>query len=123
MAEIASWVERGYVKRLDAYMGEIAAASYAMCQEELAQAAGKTSGRVGVFRNHSKVGVILGSRFSCAIASSANVNTNPRCENTTITCDRDVALWYKAYFDGIKPFNGSPEGWRPYEAYGKESAL
>lgn len=29
----------------------------------------------------------------------------------------------KAYFDGIKPFNGSPEGWRPYEAYGKESAL
>lgn len=123
VAEIASWVERGYVKRLDAYMGEIAAASYVMCQEELAQAAGKTGGRVGVFRNHSKVGVILGPRFSCAIASSANVNTNPRCENTTITCDLDVALWYKAYFDGIKPFNGSPEGWRPYEAYGKESAL
>ena len=47
VAEIASWVERGYAKRLDAYMGEIAAASYAMCQEELAQATGKTGGRQG----------------------------------------------------------------------------
>lgn len=54
-------------------------------------------------------------RFSCAITSSANINTNPRTENTVITCDRDVALWYKAYYDGIHPFNGSPEGWEPYE--------
>lgn len=30
VAEIASWVDRGYVRRLDAYMGEIAAASYAL---------------------------------------------------------------------------------------------
>ena len=115
VAEIASWVDRGYVRRLDAYMGEIAAASYALCQEELAAAAEATGGRVGVFRNHSKVAVILGDRFSCAITSSANINTNPRTENTVITCDRDVALWYKAYYDGIHPFNGSPEGWEPYE--------
>ena len=96
-------------------MGEIAAASYALCQEELAAAAEATGGRVGVFRNHSKVAVILGDRFSCAITSSANINTNPRTENTVITCDRDVALWYKAYYDGIHPFNGSPEEWEPYE--------
>lgn len=108
-------VDRGYVRRLDAYMGEIAAASYALCQEELAAAAEATGGRVGVFRNHSKVAVILGDRFSCAITSSANINTNPRTENTVITCDRDVALWYKAYYDGIHPFNGSPEEWEPYE--------
>lgn len=96
-------------------MGEIAAASYALCQEELSQAAEATGGRVGVFRNHSKVAVILGERFDCAITSSANINTNPRCENTVITCDRDVALWYKAYYDGIHPFDGSPEGWELYE--------
>lgn len=54
-------------------------------------------------------------RPGCAITSSANINTNPRTENTVITCDRDVALWYKAYYDGIHPFNGSPEGWEPYE--------
>lgn len=115
VAEIASWVDRGYVRRLDAYMGEIAAASYALCQEELAAAAEATGGRVGVFRNHSKVAVILGDRFSCAITSSANINTNPRTENTVITCERDVALWYKAYYDGIHPFNGSPKNWKPYK--------
>lgn len=114
VAELAEWVDRGMVMRLDAYMGEIASASYAMCQQELEDAAQKSGGRVGVFRNHAKVGVVIGERFDCVITSSANVNTNPRCENTVITCDADIAMWYKDFFDGINPFNGSPEGWKPW---------
>lgn len=121
--EVASWVRRGYVERLDAYMGEIAGASYAMCQTELEAACRATGGRAGVFRNHSKVAVLLGPRFDCVVTSSANINTNPRTENTVITCDRDVALWYKDYFDGIHPFNGSPEGWEPYQVRPEKSTL
>lgn len=76
-----------------------------------------------MFRNHSKVAVLLGPRFDCVVTSSANINTNPRTENTVITCDRDVALWYKDYFDGIHPFNGSPEGWEPYQVQPEKSTL
>lgn len=43
--EVASWVRRGYVERLDANMGEIAGASYAMCQTELEAACRATGGR------------------------------------------------------------------------------
>ncbi len=113
--EIAEWVRRGLIGRLDCYMGEIAGASYANCQAELERAARKTGGRCGIFQNHSKVGVMLGPRFDCAITSSANINTNPRCENTVITCDHDVALFYKGFFDAISPFNGNPDGWKPYQ--------
>lgn len=115
VAEIASWIDRGFVGRFDCYMGEIAQASYAKCQEELTTAAQKTGGRVGVFRNHSKVGVIFGERFDCVICSSANINTNPRAENTIITCDTETADFYKTYFDGIHPFNPTPNTWTPYQ--------
>lgn len=112
--EIGSWCQRGIVGRLDAYMGEIARASYAACQDDMERIAKSTGGRCGVFRNHSKVAVILGERYDCVITSSANINTNPRCENTVITCDTNTALWYKDFFDSIQPFNGTPEGWKPY---------
>lgn len=123
VAELAGWIRRGYVSRMDAYMGEIAGASYAMCQAELEEACQATGGRAGVFRNHSKVAVLLGPRFDCVVTSSANINTNPRTENTVITCDRGVALWYKEYFDGIHPFNGSPEWWEPYEVRAEKPTL
>lgn len=115
VAEIASWIDRGFVGRFDCYMGEIAQAIYAKCQEDLTTAAQKTGGRVGVLRNHSKVGVIYGDAFDCVICSSANINTNPRAENTIITCDTDVADFYKSFFDGIHPFNPTPKTWTPYQ--------
>lgn len=114
VSEIGQWVKAGLVGRLDAYMGEIARASYSDCQDELEAVTASTGGRCGVFKNHSKVAVILGERYDCVITSSANINTNPRCENTVITCDTSVAEWYKAYFDDVRPFNGVPEGWEPY---------
>ena len=44
-----------------------------------------------------------------------NINTNPRTENTVVICNTSVADFYKAYFDDIKPFNGSPDGWKPWQ--------
>lgn len=67
-----------------------------------------------VTRNHSKVMVGIGRDFDFAIASSANVNTNPRIEQTTITVDKDVARFYKDFFDGLQPFNGGFESWTPW---------
>ena len=48
--------------------------------------------------------VLLGERFNAVIESSANVNTNPRIENTVVTVDSELAYWYKEFFDGIKSF-------------------
>lgn len=104
IAEIRSWIERGYIGRCDFYIGEIFKASYYKQYEELIELCKTLGGRVCMFRNHSKVMVALGERFDAVVESSANVNTNPRCENSVITVDTELALWYKEFFDGIKSF-------------------
>lgn len=109
--EIKTWVEKKLIDRIDFYVGEIARASYAKCTEDLIDISAMTNGRCAVFRNHSKVILCYGDKFTCAILSSANVNTNPRTENTTIICEKEVADFYKSYFDDIKPFNGNPDNW------------
>lgn len=103
--EMGSWLDRGAVGRFDFYCGEIAKASYAMCAAALGEIARRGGGRLGVFRNHSKVMAFYGEKFDGAILSSANVNTNPRTENTVIARQTEVADFYKAFFDGIHPFN------------------
>jgi hypothetical protein len=105
VTEMGSWIERGAVDRFDFYCGEIAKASYALCATELGDIARRGGGRLGVFRNHSKVMCFYGDRFDGVITSSANVNTNPRTENTVITCVTEIADFYKAFFDDIHPFN------------------
>ncbi len=80
---LADYVRRGFIGRVDFFVGEIFKGS---CPEAYARAAAlckSCGGRMVTFRNHAKVMIIHGDRFDCLIESSANVNTNPRCENTT----------------------------------------
>ena len=74
-----------------------------------------------MFRNHAKVFCGFGERFDFTIESSANVNTNPRTENTVITLDTGLALFYKEFFDGIVSFERNFDGWMPYEIKREES--
>lgn len=67
-----------------------------------------------MFRNHSKIMVLLGDKFDATIESSANVNTNPRSEQATITIDTELALWYKEIFDGVKSFERDFDNVQPY---------
>lgn len=67
-----------------------------------------------MFRNHSKVMVILGNDFDAVIESSANVNTNPRSEQATITVDSELAHWYKEIFDGVRSFERNFDDVQPY---------
>ena len=113
--EIKKWLDNGYVERVDFYVGEIFQGSYAGIYEFLRDNCCRNGGRIAVFRNHSKVMAGFGERFDFAIASSANVNTNPRCENTTITVNSEVAAFYKEFFDGINSFNKDFSGWKPWE--------
>ena len=113
--EIGRWHERGMVGRMDFYVGEIFTARYSGEYSVLRPLAKRMGGRACMFRNHSKVMVGFGDRFDFVIESSANVNTNPRAEQTVITLNPDLARFYKAYFDDIKPFNRDDcAGWSPY---------
>lgn len=105
VSEMGEWQAKGLVRRFDFYCGEIAKASYALCAEELSAIARAGGGRLGVFRNHSKVMAFYGKLFSGAILSSANVNTNPRTEQTVIDTHAETADFYKSFFDEIHPFN------------------
>ena len=113
--EIDDWVNKGMVGRVEFYVGEIFKNGYRGVLDELCAIATKTGGRVARFRNHSKVMVLLGERFDCVIESSANINTNPRCEQTVVTVDSGLARFYKDYYDGINDFDGRFKNWEPYD--------
>lgn len=111
--DLVAWHRRGLLDRVDFFVGEIFPGSYTQVYARTCEAADLWEGRVVVFRNHAKVMVVIGERFDCVIESSANVNTNPRSENTVVTVDRQLAADYVELFNGIHPFNTSTYPDRP----------
>ena len=116
VALFGEWIEQGKIKRLDCYVGEIFPNSYSAQFNELKKIIDKTDGRICVFRNHAKLYAGFGEKFDFAIESSANINTNPRTEQTTITVCSELAKFYKSFYDDIKSFDRSYEDWRSYNA-------
>lgn len=112
--EMLEWVRRGDVRRFVFYVGEIFKNGYRGCLDVLDEICQLTGGRVARFRNHSKLMMFFGERYSGVIESSANVDTNPRTEQTCITVDRSLAEFYLDYFDGINDFDGRYEEWQPW---------
>lgn len=113
--EMLDWLNRGMVKRFDFYVGEIFKDGYRGCRDALDEICRLCGGRVARFRNHSKLMVAYGDKFDCVIESSANVNTNPRTEQTCITVDSDLCDFYKDYFDEINDFDGGYKQWKPWK--------
>lgn len=112
--EMLAWCKRGDVRRFDFYVGEIFKSGYRGCIDVLDQICALTGGRVARFRNHSKLMLFFGERYSGVIESSANVDTNPRTEQTCITIDRSLAEFYLDYFDDINDFDGRYKEWQPW---------
>lgn len=106
--QLQQWYEAGRIRKFDMYLGEIFPGSYRI---EWAMAkkfyqAHPEAGRAAVFKNHSKIyaGCNVADDFYFGIQTSANINTNPRTEQGSITIDRRLFEFYKEYFDGIKSF-------------------
>ena len=112
--QFREWVESGKIKRLDAYCGEIFPGSYGKQFVALKEVVDMCGGRVCIFRNHAKIYTGIGDKFSFGIESSANINTNPRTEQTTITTGDDIFEFYKEFFDTIKSFNRDYDDWSPW---------
>lgn len=103
--ELRTWHRRGDLGRVDLFVGEIFTGSYPDVYAAALTLTQETGGRICIFRNHAKVSVIVGERFDALIESSANVNTNPRSENTVITVDRSLVADYVDLFNGIHSFD------------------
>lgn len=113
--EMLSWAERGFVGRMDFYVGEIFKSGYRGCLDVLDKICALTGGRVARIRNHAKLMCFFGERFSGTIESSANVDTNPRIEQTCITINREVAEFYKSFFDEMIDYDRRYLDWKPFE--------
>lgn len=113
--EMREWVRSGDVGRFDFYVGEIFKSGYRGCRDVLDEICVMCGGRVARFRNHSKIMAFFGEHYSGVIESSANVDTNPRTEQTCITVSRELAEFFKAYFDGIRDFDGGYPDWQPWK--------
>lgn len=104
VALIERWVDEGRIARVDFHFGEHMAAEYGDIYAAASAIARYSGGAATIARNHSKVSMLANSRddFYCVIESSANVNTNPRIEQTALTCSRDLYEFYREFFDGIQ---------------------
>jgi len=118
--QIKKWFESKDIMMIDAYVGEIFPNQYSQQYHELSDTIGKYSGRICVFKNHSKIFAGTGDKFSFGINSSANINTNPRTENTNIMIGSDIFKFYKDFFDGIKSYNRDFDKWEPYNLESKK---
>jgi len=102
---IGEWLENGTLKKIDAYLGEIFQRSYPMEWKKLNEIFKEYNcGTISVFRNHSKVYAGYGDKYAFAIESSANINTNPRTEQTCITIGEDIYQFYREFYSKIKSF-------------------
>ena len=112
--DLREWYRRGMIGRVDFFLGEIFRGSYPLVYQAVQEFITEEGGRMVIFRNHSKVMAIQGERFDCLIESSANVNTNPRSENTVVTVDTELVKAYLKLFSEIIPFNKDDHGAEPY---------
>lgn len=115
VADIQQMVESGQIQRLDAYMGEIFPNQYADAYEGLCKTVRSVGGRACVFRNHAKIFLVKSGVDYWVVESSANINTNPRAENTVITADRALFMHLKTFFDGVRSFERNFDDWQPAE--------
>lgn len=111
--QFGRWINDGLIGRLDAYVGEIFPNQYADEYAALAAIVRPTGGRLCTFRNHSKIFACRSGDYGLVIESSANINTNPRAENTVLTADIELYRFQLDYFQGVRSFNRDFDDWQP----------
>ena len=113
--EIAGWLAKGYVGRVDLYVGERTIEQYDSVRDIMERTLPSHGGRMCASRNHSKVCLMFGRDFDAVLESSANVNTNPRMEQMTLTVDSELAMWYKSIYDGVESQTPWAWEWEPWQ--------
>ena len=102
--EIGGWLDSGRVEHFELYAGEIFPSQYGDEYELMLRMRETYGCRMGIARNHSKVTLMANTAeaYSLVIESSANVNTNPRIEQSTVHASADLLAWYLEFFRGLR---------------------
>lgn len=108
--QLSTWLDAGRIDQLDLYVGEIFPSQYGDEYARALEMADLYGCRVVVARNHSKVMLMAstGEGYYLITESSANVNTNPRIEQTTITASQALYDFYAEFFAGLKTIDRRP---------------
>lgn len=104
MKELCAWIDSGRIDQLTLAVGEIFPSQYGD-EYELACKMVEIYGiRLIVARNHSKV--ILASNdesnYHIVMEGSANVNTNPRIEQTSIHRSAELLAFYRDFYHDLR---------------------
>ena len=104
LTEIAGWLDAGKIEQFDLYAGEIFPGSYGDEYEQMMKMCEIYGCRLVIAKNHSKVTLLSNAAdaYYLTVESSANVNTNPRIEQTTVHASQDLHAFYLEFFSGIK---------------------
>lgn len=104
ITELQTWVDTGRIDELTLAVGEIFPSQYGDEYEQACKMADTYGVRLIVAKNHSKV--ILASHetdaYHLVMEGSANVNTNPRIEQTSIHASAELLSFYKDFFHGLR---------------------
>lgn len=106
LLEIKKMLDDKMIKKFHLCLGEIFKGSYLdeyLLLKDLQKKKYKI--KITVFRNHAKVMLAYSKPdYYFVLESSANLNTNPRTEQTTIFVDKGLYNFYLDYFNGIRSF-------------------
>lgn len=109
--QIEEWLDKGRIKCIDIYVGDIQVNNYRVewrmlndMYQKMQEKYGHSVGRLVCFKNHSKVYAGWGKKFPFVWEGSANINSNPRTEQVVFTIDRGLADYYKSYYDRIQSY-------------------
>ena len=95
-------MKNGRIKKLKLCLGEIYPGTYPAEYLRLLKMRDEFNFQMVVARNHSKIMLMKNSDMDLVIESSANVNTNPRMEQTAIHNDKGLYDFYNDFFTGVK---------------------
>ena len=102
------WVDEGRIQTIDFNFGEHMTGQYGDVLKSASDLAIFTGGGAKIARNHSKIILARNEAadYYLTCEGSANVNTNPRIEQTALTLDRDLFLFFHDFFADLKSIRG-----------------
>lgn len=110
LLELRRWLDSGQIDRLELYGGEIFPSQYPDEYALATRMADDFGMRLTVARNHAKI-MLASNRASdtnLVMEGSANVNTNPRIEQTAVSNDAALLEFYLDFFRGLKTIDRRP---------------
>lgn len=96
-----TWLAGGQIRAYTMFVGEYLHSRKTDIYYTLTRLMRKHGCRLKMFANHCKIIAAHAGDFYAVVEGSANFTTNPRTENQTITVDRELYEFYRAFFEDI----------------------